>query len=390
MLSWVLKAFIIASIPLASFASTPCGGSSCFYFYRPKIYSNKEAYGLQAFKLNIDRLKVHFGKLKNITDDEKIQFFLSTDARVVFFRLQSLARIYEQAYDREFFTKQRDYFKKYEDLIGQVDLYNGLVDVSTKLKQPRLITHFENKKAQAATNLLNGLIEAKLDRDPKDPASTVDPLKTLDEVYDHLAKFDDWKDPKEDLQMNIKSITKYTRKLLKKIKAREFTQDDIELGLHDLRRGLRWPLIHIQTLNRLTNYDTRADLPEDVQAYFDSMLANNPKILKSSFLKMATPDIKQPVQIPLYPHAMLTDIVSEIGIKKDKAEADIYIIEAIQELGFAQRTQAKVEADLLRMTNRPAKIDHKALAEQYQADIEASGLLKYYIEQLEKLNDIDN
>ncbi len=42
------------------------------------------------------------------------------------------------------------------------------------------------------------------------------------------------------------------------------------------------------------------------------------------------------------------------------------------------------------MTNRPVRIDHKALAEQYQADIEASGLLKCYIEQLEKLNDIDN
>jgi hypothetical protein len=391
MLSWILKAIIIASIPLASFASSSGGaGNSCFYFYRPKIYSNKEAYGLQAFKLNIDRLKVHFGKLKDMTDEEKIQLFLSTDARILFFRLQSLARIYETVYERNFFTKQRDYFKKYEDLIGRVDLYNGLVDVSTKLKQPRLIKHFESKKAQTATDLLNGLIKAKLDRDPKDPASTVDPLKTLDEVYDHLAKFNDWKDPKKDLEMNIKSITEYLRKLLKKIKDREFTQDDIELGLHDLRRGLRWPLIHIQTLNRLTAYNKSADLPDGVQTYFDSMLSNNPKILKSGFLKMVTPDIKQPAQIPLYPHAMLTDIVAKIGIKKDKAEADIYISEAMKELGFAQRTQAKVEADLLRMTNRPAKIDHKALAEQYQAEIEDSGLLKYYIEQLEKLNNIDN
>tara|TARA_B110001454_G_scaffold124375_1_gene116031 strand:+ start:15593 stop:16768 length:1176 start_codon:yes stop_codon:yes gene_type:complete len=391
MLSWVLKAFILLTLPLASFASGSGGGSnSCFYFYRPKIYTDKTTYGLQAFKLNIDRLKVHFQKTKSMTDDEKVNLLLTSDARVVFFRLQSLAKIYEKAYERKFFTKQRGFFKKYEDLIGRVDLYQGLIGVSTKLKQPRLIKYFENKKSEAATNLLNGLIEARLARDPNDPTSNVDPVDTLNEVYEHLAKFEDWKSAEKDLEMNLKNIVSYARSLLTKIKAREFTQDDIELGLHDLRRGLRWPLIHIQTLNRLTAYDVRSDLPKDVQSYFESMQARNPKILKSGFLSMKAPDIKHPMRVPLYPYAMLTDIVAEIGTKKDGAESDIYITQAMQELGFAQRTQAKVQKDLLKMTNRTEIVDHKSLAEQYQADIDASGLLEYFANQLEKLNDIDN
>ncbi|GEM_PF-2250544 len=373
MFVWIARLLIILTLPLTSL------GNVCLRFYFPKVYSNETAYGLQAFKLNLERIRTNLSKAKGLTDEQKIRYFLSSDTRIVFFRLQSLARIYEKAYDLPFFTEKKDFFKRFEDLIGKVDLYNGLMATSRKIKQPRLVKYFEDKKTLAGKNLLEALEEEGF---------TSNPSRKIDSIYQELAEFSDWKDADKDLRLHIKRLAKETRKLLDEVKERKFTQDDIELGLHELRRKLRWPLIHIQTLNRLTVYDESDKTPAGVQAYFNVMLAQNPKILKSSFLRMTLPDIKHPAQIPLIPHAMLTDIVSEIGIQKDKAEADIYIAEAMRELGFEARTQAKVMADLITTTARTEVLDHKALADKYQSELESSGLLLYYAEQLEKLNDI--
>lgn len=373
MFIWIARLFIVLTLPLTSSAH------SCLRFYQPKIYSDTVAYGLQAFKINLERIKSNLNKAKDLDDDQKIKYFLSSDTRIVFFRLQSLSRIYEKSNDLLFFKEKKDFFKKFEDLIGKVDLYNGLVTVSKKLKQPRLIKYFEDKKIEAAKNLLEGLTQNGFSSDP---------TAKIDSLYRELADFSDWKNADKDLRLHIKRLAKETRKLLEDVKERKFTQDDIELGLHELRRKLRWPLIHIQTLNRLTAYNESEKPPADVKAYFESMQSKNPKILKSGFLKMSIPDIEHPAQIPLVPHAMLTDIVSEIGIQKDKAEADIYIALAMQELGFAAHTQTKVTADLMAATERTEVIDHRALSDKYQAELEASGLLLYYAEQLEKLNDI--
>ncbi|MBL7556641.1 MAG: hypothetical protein JNM24_12545 [Bdellovibrionaceae bacterium] len=373
MSAWIARLLIVLILPLTSF------GNSCLRFYFPKIYSNDTAYGLQAFNLNLERIKTNLSKAKDLTDEQKIKYLLSSDTRIVFFRLQSLSRIYEKAYDLPFFTEKKDFFKSFEDLIGKVDLYNGLVATSKKLKQPRLVKYFEDKKSVASKNLLEGL---------EKEGFTADPSGKVNSVYRELAEFSEWKDADKDLRLHIKRLAKETRKLLDEVKDRKFTQDDIELVLHELRRKLRWPLIHIQTLNRLTTYNESVNVPADVQNYFNVMSAHNPKILKSGFLRMTTPDIKHPAQIPLIPHAMLTDIVSEIGTQKDKAEADIYIVEAMRELGFAARTRAKVTADLIASTGRTGILDHKALADKYKSELESSGLLLYYAEQLEKLNDI--
>lgn len=369
---WILR-LLFMLIPITSL------GSSCFRFYQPKIYSQDTAYGLQMYKLNLERIQTHLNKIKDLNDEQKIKYVLSSDTRIVFFRLQSLSRIYEKSYDLPFFTEKKDFFKKFEDLIGKVDLYNGLVSISKKLKQPRLIKHFEDKKTEASKNLVDGLAAEGFIKDPN---------SKIDSLYQELAEFKDWKDADKDLRLHIKRLAKETRKLLEDVKTRTFTQDDIELGLHELRRKLRWPLIHIQTLNRLTAYNQSAKLPSPVDEYFQSMLALNSKILKSGFLRMATPDIEHPAQIPLIPHSMLTEIVSAIGVQKDKAEADIFIFEAMHELGFAPRTRSKVTSDLMAITERTEVTDHKALSEKYQSQLESSGLLLYYAEQLEKLNDI--
>ncbi len=381
---WLLNILITLIIPFASF------GNSCFRFYHPPMYSNDSAYGLQAYKIHIDRLKTNFRNIKDLTNSNEIaNVLLSSDARIVFFRLQSLSRVYEKSYDSIFFQNKKDFFKNFEDLIGKVDLSIGLINIATKLNQKRLIQFFENQKSAAIQKLVASLVAENIISPLNHTGPRIDPSEKLDTVYKELSKFDDWKKSDKDLKLHFKRIAKELRKLHEEIKERKFTQDDIELGLHELRRKLRWPLIHIQTLSRLTAYESKLKLPIEVQNYFDTLLAKNPEIMKSSFLKMLPPDIKHPALIPLYPYAMATELVSEIGTLKDKAEYDIYVIDAMKELNFAPRIIAKVEKDLLQITNRTEKTDHKALSEAYQESLEAADLLLYFAKQLEKLNAID-
>jgi hypothetical protein len=103
-------------------------------------------------------------------------------------------------------------------------------------------------------------------------------------------------------------------------------------------------------------------------------------------LKMNAPEIGQPLLIPHQTYAMLTEIVTVIGAKKDKAEGDIYISEAMAELGYSAVNAEKVQTKLLKLTGRTQILDHKAMSEKYQALLASSGLLKHFTSQLKELN----
>ncbi|MBL7545217.1 MAG: hypothetical protein JNL11_15470 [Bdellovibrionaceae bacterium] len=375
MASLTLKFLSIAMTTLA--VSLPASASRCLRFY-DEVYSvDNVTYGLQAFDAGIAQIKSHLLKAHKMSPEKKLSYYMSSDMRVTFFRLQSLSRIYEKAYDLPFFADKRAFFKKYEDLLGKVDLYDGLLKQVKPMQESGLIQYFETIRQEKVDLLFTALKEDGLLSDPE---------KKMDEVYQELVKFKKWKEPKKDLELHVKRLGKELSKLAENIKARTYTHDDIEMGLHELRRQIRWPLIHVQTLTRLTTYNKTGKLPPEVKKYFDEMMNENPKLLESGFLKMRESEIDDPIQIPFVPHAMLTEIVSKIGAQKDRAEADIFIDEAMTKLNFSASDRQRVESKLHDETGAAQKIDHKALSKFYQEKLEASGLLEFYVQQLEKFN----
>jgi hypothetical protein len=373
--------------------------SACAGFYT-RFYDQNSHFGLQVFKLNMDNLDKRLSSLKEKLNSigiektaslakplskqdqskvlQKAGLFLKSDIRITFFKLQSLSRIYSKHYDDPFFDTKVEFFKKFEDLIGKVDLWHSMWTLAEKISEPRLQAYFLQLKVEAATSMLiemenSGLID--------------NPQTVFNAHYKELKQFSDWKKPLKDLAIQYKQIAKELRKLDDKVKARTFTNDDIELGLHELRRRLRWPLIHIQVFNRLTRYETSSNFPDPVQALYHRMKTENPKLLTNGFLKMDPSDIESPILIPFIPYAMMTELVGSIGVQKDKAEGDLYFGEALSQMRFSEIEKTRVKAKILAATNRQESFDHKALSDRVQADLNASGLLRFFADVLERLND---
>lgn len=341
-------------------------------------YEAKKHYGLQIFKRNLDRLQEILEQTKKMSASKKIEFFMSSDIRIVFFRLQSLARAYELLYQSQpLFTEKRAFFKKFEDDLGKIDLYISLAKISDQLNYKKLTSYFNAKKNAAIDKFLEDLSTESLDE------NTGIKLKS---IYKELSEFEKWDKPKKDLKLQVVGLISWAEKLHKDIVARKFTQEDIEKGLHELRRRVRWLLIHIQAFNHLATFNEEKQVHAEMMTHLKDLLAKNPKLFESPFMKLASPDIQNPILIPHTGYAMLTETVTSIGVLKDKAEYDIFFADAMSHLNFSTQLKEKIQQELLTITGRSKKIDHMALSEEYQTQLENSKVLLHFAKSLRKLN----
>lgn len=344
-----------------------------------KVYNTEQAYGLQVINFNLQQLRSKITETLSSYKNNPDSLTLRGDIRVLFFKLQSLTRTYEKATDEAVFTKYRQFFKKFEDLYGKVDLQHTLLTQAQKLNEPELVTFYKNSKDQATQTLL-----AELDKngflDPKG--------KVFDRIEKAFNKFDDWKKPKKDKKQQIKILINEAEQLSEDIKDRKFTNADLELGLHELRRKLRWLVIQVQTLNGLTEYAPEEKMKASTQVYLTELLNSNSHLLESSFLKMRPADIKNPIIIPQNIHAMLSEIVTRIGAEKDKVESALYLLETANQLHFSAERIQILEEKILKMNGIKQQTDPKARVEYYQTIIEQSHILESYIYNLEELNSI--
>lgn len=374
-----MKNFKKVIITLSFIFSLPSmAKNQCMASYS-RVYNNEQAYGLQVINLNLQQLKSKFKAALPNYKSHPDSLTLRNDIRVLFFKLQSLNRTYEKATDEALFTKYREFFKKFEDLYGKVDLQQTLLTQAEKLEEPELANLYKNSKEQATEVLLTEL----------DKNGFLDPSgKVFDKIEKAFNKFDSWKKPKKDKKQQVKILISEAEKLSEDIKDRKFTNEDLELGLHELRRKLRWLVIQVQSLNGLTEYAPEEKIKASTKVYLTELLNSNPHFMESPFLKMRSADIKKPLLIPLNTHTMLSEIVTRIGAEKDKVESALYLLEAANQLNLSAERKQALEDKILKMNGSKQKTDPKARVEYYQTIIEQSHVLESYIYNLEELNSI--
>ncbi len=368
---WFIRFIIVSLISISVFAEVQCGD-----FYGHIFYPGQKI-GPRIFEVNFARLNLHFENIRSLPDDQKISYLMESDARTIFFRLQSLARTYSLHFDSPRLERHRVFFNEFEDLLGQVDMYNTLVATATSLNETKLVDYFKEKELTATTDLLRKMRLEGL---------TSEPTSKLYGRLDDLAQFKKWKKPKGDLSILTKALVFEIELLSKSIKDRHYTNDNIELGLHELRRHLRSIAIQVQELNHLMAFSYDLKVPNKLARYYGMLSVADPKLGNAIYLKSAGPDIDEPVLIPFTAYSMLISLVSSIGKVKDKAEKEIDVSKAATELGYTPAQIAALEKKLYTMAGRTEAVDHKALAIAAQENIEASGLLDYFASQIRKLN----
>lgn len=366
------KFFLPLLMIFAASISSSQSSSRCLGSYT-KSYDENKNWGLQIFTKNLDILNDQLLKIKNLGMDEASDQLLLSEARVLFFRMEDQARVYNLAYQEDkssFFLNYLNLFKKFEGLLGQVDLKTSLLQLSKDLKEPELVSHFRDLKQKSEGDFFSALEEEL----------------SLKKIRKNLVDFPKWKSAKKDKKIHISYLAKELERLSKDIKKRKFTHSDIEKGLHELRRRIRWIVIHVQNLNGFTQYDHSLTVSTKVDSFLNELIKANPLLTESKYLKMTPSEVSNPLAISFKVHSILCEIVSTIGTAKDNAEKQIYIHEALEELGYSKSAKMNTDMKLKALLKVNENVDHQKLADYYQERIESTELLEEYIRTLKKLN----
>ncbi|MBK9323113.1 MAG: hypothetical protein IPM97_09280 [Bdellovibrionaceae bacterium] len=360
--------FIFILVASASHAQTQ-------HDQRIRQSSSDVSWGELAIASPLMALEDFFVRNKNLSDAEKVRLMMKEDVRKTFFRLQALTRMLETQ-ESEFFGEQRSYFKGIEDAIGKLDLSNSLRKESELVGSALLINHFGRQQLAAQESLLTTMKASGLWNEPEE---------TIARLKRDFANKGSWAVGSKERQFFIDIISGYAKKLHKSVKENEFDNSDIEKGLHELRRRLRWILIQTTALDGFVQFYNEANLKAAISNWFEVAKAENPDLLMSKFMRISTPNVEKPILVPLQSFALMTELVSKIGKSKDGAEMQLYFREALDATG-ATVEQKNAILKKLDENLQIEEVDHQALSRQIEAQLAETKLLKEFAESLEKMN----
>lgn len=317
-------------------------------------------------------LKEFFKNTAGFSNDRLIEEMTKRDLRGTIFRIEGLTKLYG-AKDEALITELHTTFKAIEDAIGAVTLQDALIAKSQEIGAPELVAFFTEKRTAAKLALAQALSEEGF---LKNPVRAVNAL--IREISDA-----DWKGPKKDRKFFVREMREFVEKLEAKIEKRKFDSAEIEEGLHELRRQLRWILVFVQAFEGTTAYGKETELKPAVRAWLDEMTAANPKLHENKFLQFPPSLAPEPVVIPQLQYAMISEIVQTIGKLKDGSESRIYITEALRKL----RLSPAREQELTALVNeRIPRVDHRRISNRFQDRLEETELLKRFRKALKELN----
>lgn len=336
-------------------------------------FDAKQSWSQQIFERELDALGEFFIQNKNLADNAKAGFLMKSDVRQSLFRLQALSRMLSDQ-SPKFFDKQRKYFKKLEDVVGKLDLAMSLHKTGDGLKVKKLSEKFEKQEKEAREDMIEAMKESGLWEEPE---------ATLADLREDFAKKGKWVTGHAEKTALLRIIAGYTLDLSDAVKANKFDDADIEKGLHELRRRLRWIGMQVTTLSGVVQLTDETSLDGKLKNLIKDAQAKNPKMMASKYMKVGDVLVENPIQVPRQTLAMITEYVSRIGASKDNAEMQIYIDEAMKDDQSSDKAGVdKKLQDLLKSD----KVDHQAMSRAIQAEITASKLLRVFVEQLAEMN----
>lgn len=224
-----------------------------------------------------------------------------TPARQWFFYLQALCRIYRDVQDKKPFKALGELFKAAEDQLGKVDYWDGWLKDSSSLS-PKQIAALEGHKADELARL-SALL--------KENDWLSDDFAGIRTIIEKLADVE-WHGVAKDRREVADFLRDECKELDEDFRAGEFDFAEVELGVHEFRRKLRWLSIYAQALDGLIQLRPVAKVDAGFRAYMTKAT------LESRFNILPAP---QSGVEPLYISAPLfyamSWVITEIGGLKD-------------------------------------------------------------------------
>lgn len=351
---------------------------------RNNYLSEEKTWGQQIFLLELKNLDEILSDVQKLKKSEQVPFILKADIRKKFFLLQYLSKLYEN-YDPQFFGELRTIFKDVEDRLGRVALYRSLSEMAAKMEEPRLQEYFTRIQDQAVEQFFKKLNRLKQVNDETAESSGSSLEKIQRSVTNGLV----WGKVKNERAVIVHDLAQEIKGLHKKIEDREFDHQDIEKGLHELRRKLRVFLITFLGLRKVIVFKDTPELPQDIKDWaFELQKKGYPP-----FSRETETAVHFPLVIPREMTDVIQGIVFEIGDYKDLAESYIYTHEALEimlnsddpQLKISKRDRDRILIKLKKFGD-PESIDHRELANEFQKKLDHTNLLKLFARWIKDLN----
>jgi hypothetical protein len=351
-------------------------GQSCIDIYKPSSTEpDPSSWAFQSFTRDVALVENFFVSQKNLAAPEVIKNAMKSGMRVVFFRLQSAAQVYK-AQDLEFFGPLRDEFKKFEDNFGRYDLALSLGERARELGDKDLLARAEAREQKAFGNLKSVLDEAGWLSTPDQAAKTLSKR-----LYSY-----EWRSGIEDRRFIQNQLVEYATDLHKDIKDMKFDKKDIEKGLHELRRRLRWILIEANSFNGFIE-TVPEKLKNKVGEWYEELEASNPKLMDDKYIRFQKPTVKEPLRMPIRQLAIINEVVSQIGALKDKAEAMIEVEKMLDESGVVGERREQLKQKLIAKLGAE-DVDHRKASRNFMKVLDNTKLLKNFAKSLEEINQL--
>lgn len=255
-----------------------------------------------------------------IVSENPAPYLFSNSARDLLFRLEALSRIYKALHNKKVFENLNEDFKELEDAMGEIDYFDTFEKEFLKIKTlpPAFINYFVEGRIRAQEQFNKILKKKKWLSEKSDK---------LGEIESSLMKVD-WMDADAERTAIGEFLVDQIEKFTSKYDKGKLHFNDIEEGVHEFRRKLRWFSIYAAALDGLIQLKISASPDEDLKKYLQ------PEIISSPFnvLPEAPMNI-QPIFIQDQYFYALSWVISETGILKDEGLRNEAIEAAVQHTG---------------------------------------------------------
>lgn len=220
-------------------------------------------------KLSNERFNVQLDKLESIIqsvenkDNPALHLYLS-DLRTPIFKLEGLARIYSKAHNKQIFTRLKEQFKILEDMLGAVDFYASFQrEFITDTKLPSHIKQYFADKTVEKTKKLDNFLKKEGWYNGKAIKKITKELKDVK-----------W-------QTEEKIVYQFQLIFIDEIrKIKEFSIDckfeDMEHGVHEYRRKLRWLSIYANAVQGVVKLESTKLTAKLFEPYLTKEIINSP------------------------------------------------------------------------------------------------------------------
>ncbi|MBI1859460.1 MAG: hypothetical protein HYR96_00900 [Deltaproteobacteria bacterium] len=259
--------------------------------------------------------------------------------------VEGLARFYEkgESHPKKYTRLHKD-AKRFEDAIGKAGEWRDRLTAAKAMKaQDDVINYFASESARVDRELIQFAREEKWLAGPRSGLAQ-DWMNDLSEEIDA----EEWGSYRHDKKFLIGSLADYSHEIDKALHKDRYDFEDLEGGIHELRRNIRWLSILFQASNGLVlTRDSKCPLEKAKET---ALL--NSSIAKGPFSKLDGDERNiSPCFISHCVYLELSRLIEELGLIKDWGQVTRWMREGYEHQGLNPDSVLPLIADLPELQN---------------------------------------